>query len=78
MLVDDSKTARRLARMIVGASYDVIEAEDGTEALVKARAESPDLIVTTRSDLDTVEGGYGLRRAAERALAGNAPNLAAS
>jgi CheY-like chemotaxis protein len=45
LLVDDSKTARRLARMILGPTYDVIEAEDGAEALVKARAEAPGLIL---------------------------------
>jgi CheY-like chemotaxis protein len=47
LLVDDSSTARLLARMVLqdSTSYDVVTARDGLEGLEKAKAEKPDLIL---------------------------------
>ena len=45
LLVDDSMTIRKLARAILGADYDFVEAENGADASTVARAERPDLIV---------------------------------
>ncbi len=46
LIVDDSSTVLMVERMILGkAAYEVIEAADGVEAVEKARAEKPDLIL---------------------------------
>ncbi len=46
LVTDDIKQNVKLLRVILTASdYDVIEAYDGIEALEKARAERPDLII---------------------------------
>jgi CheY-like chemotaxis protein len=46
LLVDDSGTVLMMERMILGkASYEVVEAGDGIEAVEKAKAERPDLIL---------------------------------
>jgi len=46
LLVDDSSTARLLARMVLqDTSYDVVTASDGVEGLEKAKSEHPDLIL---------------------------------
>lgn len=46
LLVDDSKTILLMERMILGGgAYELITALDGEEALEKARAELPDLIL---------------------------------
>jgi DNA-binding response OmpR family regulator len=46
LLVDDSKTILLMERMILGNSaYDLVTALDGEEAVEKARAELPDLIL---------------------------------
>jgi CheY-like chemotaxis protein len=46
LLVDDSSTALMIEKMLLGkASYDVITARDGDEAVKKAIAERPDLIL---------------------------------
>jgi DNA-binding response OmpR family regulator len=46
LLVDDSKTILLMERMILGnGSYDLVTALDGQEAVEKARAELPDLIL---------------------------------
>jgi two-component system, chemotaxis family, chemotaxis protein CheY len=57
LLVDDSGLARRSARRILeGAGYDIIEAEDGIAALDRYFVEKPDLVM-----LDLVmKGMYGL------------------
>src|SRR6187455_1833446 len=57
LLVDDSGMARRGTRRILeGAGYDVVEAEDGMSALEKYFVEKPDLVM-----LDLVmKGMYGL------------------
>jgi DNA-binding response OmpR family regulator len=46
LLVDDSKTILLMERMILGnGCYDLVTALDGQEAVEKARAELPDLIL---------------------------------
>lgn len=46
LLVDDSLTALMLHRMVLGKSaYELVTARDGREAVEKALAERPDLIV---------------------------------
>jgi two-component system chemotaxis response regulator CheY len=57
LVVDDSGLARRSARRILeGAGYVVVEAEDGITALERYFVEKPDLVM-----LDLVmKGMYGL------------------
>jgi CheY-like chemotaxis protein len=46
LLVDDSSTVLMMERMILGkASYEIAVAVDGFEAVERARAERPDLIL---------------------------------
>jgi CheY-like chemotaxis protein len=46
LLVDDSRTALMIERMILAQrSYDLVTASDGEEALTRAREERPDLIL---------------------------------
>ncbi|MDD5634574.1 MAG: response regulator [Candidatus Omnitrophica bacterium] len=47
LVVDDSATQRGIyADVLKEKGYDVVEAKDGKEGLVKARTESPDIVVT--------------------------------
>jgi two-component system chemotaxis response regulator CheY len=57
LLVDDSGLARRSTRRILeGAGYEVVEAEEGMAALERYFVEKPDLVM-----LDLVmKGMYGL------------------
>ena len=46
LLVDDSRVIRKVAhRIIAGLGYQVIEAENGEEALARCKAAMPDLIL---------------------------------
>ena len=45
LIVDDSKTALTLERTLLESTYEVIEAQDGEQALAKAKSERPDLIL---------------------------------
>ncbi len=46
LLVDDAETILMMERMILGkAGYDLLTAKDGQEAVSKAVAERPDLIL---------------------------------
>jgi CheY-like chemotaxis protein len=46
LIVDDKATSRELLRTVLEKSgYAIFEAADGGEAIEKARAESPDLIL---------------------------------
>lgn len=46
LIVDDSSTARHFLLDVLGkAGYEVISAESGEEAVVKAKAELPDLVL---------------------------------
>lgn len=46
LLVDDSNTVLMMERMILGrCGYELITASDGEEALARAQADGPDLIL---------------------------------
>jgi len=45
LVVDDELNIRLLVKIILGDSYDVLEARNGDEALIKAGEEKPDLIL---------------------------------
>lgn len=46
LIVDDEPMARTLLRlMLVRSGYEVIEAEDGADALEKIQADPPDLVI---------------------------------
>ena len=45
LLVDDADTILMMHRMILNKSYDLVTAKDGEEAVAKAEAEQPDLIL---------------------------------
>ena len=45
LVVDDELNIRLLVRIMLGNNYDVLEASNGDEALIKAREEKPDLIL---------------------------------
>lgn len=47
LIVDDSRVIRKVARKIAtGLGYQVMEAENGEEALARCRAVMPDLVLT--------------------------------
>lgn len=45
LLVDDQSDIRRLLRITLGKSFDVLEAEDGLTALQLVREQHPDVVV---------------------------------
>jgi DNA-binding response OmpR family regulator len=45
LIVDDSKTVLTLERTLLQSNYEIIEAQDGEQALKKAKIEKPDLIL---------------------------------
>ena len=45
LLVDDHSDIRRLIRITLGKTFDVLEAEDGKTGLEIARRQKPDLVV---------------------------------
>jgi CheY-like chemotaxis protein len=45
LIVDDAETVLLMERMILGKEYDLVTAKDGREAVAKASAERPDLIL---------------------------------
>jgi CheY-like chemotaxis protein len=45
LLVDDADTILMMERMILSKEYDLVTAKDGCEALDKALAQRPDLIL---------------------------------
>ena len=45
LIVDDEPNVRRLSRTILSKKFDVIEAEDGKQAIEIANAEKPDVIL---------------------------------
>jgi DNA-binding response OmpR family regulator len=45
LLVDDHADIRRLVRITLGKTFEVLEAEDGTTALEIVRLQKPDLVV---------------------------------
>lgn len=56
LLVDDDPDSRAIYRILLDrAGYDVLEAEDGGDAFLLARSETPDLIVMNLS-MPTING----------------------
>jgi DNA-binding response OmpR family regulator len=45
LLVDDHSDIRRLVRITLGKTFEVLEAEDGTSALEIVRRQKPELVV---------------------------------
>jgi len=45
LIVDDEPNVRRLSRTILSKKFDVVEAEDGKQAIEIANAEKPDVIL---------------------------------
>jgi PleD family two-component response regulator len=45
LIVDDAETVLLMERMILNREYDIVTARDGREAVAKASAERPDLIL---------------------------------
>ena len=45
LLVDDHSDIRRLVRITLGKSFEVLEAEDGSTALEIVRSQKPQLVV---------------------------------
>jgi CheY-like chemotaxis protein len=62
LVVEDNSDARNLMKSILKQEQlDVVVAEDGIEGLERARAESPDLIITDIS-MPRLSGGEMIRR----------------
>jgi CheY-like chemotaxis protein len=45
LVVDDEMTVRRLVKRLLSKEYEVIEAENGVEAIDVAKSQKPDLIL---------------------------------
>jgi CheY-like chemotaxis protein len=45
LIVDDEPNVRRLSRTILSKNFDVVEAEDGEQAIDIANAQQPDVIL---------------------------------
>ena len=45
LIVDDEPNVRRLSRTILGKKFDVVEAEDGRQAVEIASTQQPDVIL---------------------------------
>ena len=45
LIVDDEPNVRRLSRTILSKNFDVVEAEDGKQAIDIANAQQPDVIL---------------------------------
>ena len=45
LIVDDEPNVRRLSRTILSKNFDVVEAEDGRQAIDVATAQKPDVIL---------------------------------
>jgi CheY-like chemotaxis protein len=46
LIVDDSRLIRMRLKKMIGDSYELIEAENGKDALLKAVSENPDCIIS--------------------------------
>ena len=58
---DDADNRRIICTVLLGEGYDVVEAADGVEALAKARAECPDLVLMDLA-LPNMDGWEATRR----------------
>lgn len=56
LLVDDHSDIRRLIRITLGKSFEVLEAEDGATGLDIARKQKPDLVVLDIMMPGTLDG----------------------
>jgi CheY-like chemotaxis protein len=68
LLVDDSSTALMMERMLLGgATYDLVTARDGREAVLKATSERPDLILmdVMMPNMSGIEACQALRAQAD-------------
>jgi DNA-binding response OmpR family regulator len=67
LIVDDSRTVLTLERTLLASHYDIVEAQDGEEALAKAKSERPALILLdiVMPKLDGFETCKRLRALAE-------------
>jgi CheY-like chemotaxis protein len=45
LIVDDEPNVRRLSRTILSKNFDVVEAEDGKQAIESANTQQPDVIL---------------------------------
>ena len=45
LIVDDEPNVRRLLRTILSSNFNVVEAEDGKQAIVMANIQKPDVIL---------------------------------
>ncbi len=45
LIVDDEPNVRRLSRTILSKNFDVVEAEDGKQAIESANTQKPDVIL---------------------------------
>jgi len=45
LIVDDEPNVRRLSRTILNKQFDIIEAEDGRQAIDQVTAQKPDVIL---------------------------------
>ena len=60
LLVDDTMTVIAMEKIILGAGYDYVEAHNGEEALQRALAEAPDLVLMDLN-MPVKDGLGGLR-----------------
>jgi len=73
LIVDDSKTVRRvLAKMLSQSGYNVLEAEDGAQAIELATKLRPDLIFMDVI-MPNINGFQATRRIKRGATTGNIP-----
>jgi CheY-like chemotaxis protein len=78
LVVDDSKTARMASEMVLkGNDYEVLLASDGREAVEKAVAERPDLILMDLV-MPTMDGLAALRTIRSIESVGGVPVIVVS
>mgnify|MGYP001065134346 CR=1 FL=1 len=75
LVVDDNLATRELLRHVLKASYEVLEAGHGQEALEKLAAEAPDLVLLDL-EMPGLDGFAVLRRLREDARFGALPVVA--
>ena len=76
LLVEDNEISREiLARRLKKAGYEVLEAEDGSKALLAAIAGSPDLILLDMT-LPVVDGWEAAHQLRERSETASIPVIA--
>ena len=63
LIVDDEPNVRRLSRTILNKKFDVVEAEDGRQALEIASTQQPDVILMDMMmpNMDGLTACYAIR-----------------